>query len=88
MRKAPARRRVRALHDYGLDVLLRLDQTSTADFFDAFFAQPVERWEPYLRVDAELGDVASLMAALFRAAPWPLRRRLVRGDPRLLRWWR
>ena len=45
-------RRTRRLHDYGLEVLLRLDQDELATFFDAFFDLPIEVWAPYLRVDA------------------------------------
>lgn len=82
-------RRARVLHDYGLDALLRLDAGETAAFFDAFFdacvGLPVERWAAYLRVDTTPGEVARVMARVFRRAPWSVRRRLMAGDPRVLR---
>ena len=48
-------RRTRRLHDYGLEVLLRLDGAELATFFDAFFDLPEDVWAPYLRVDAIAG---------------------------------
>lgn len=78
-------RRARALHDYGLAALLRLDAHDTASFFDAFFELPVERWAGYLRVDTTPAAVAGVMGRVFRRAPWRVRRRLVTVDPRVLR---
>lgn len=85
----PPALRTRALHDYGLELLARLDAADTRAFFELFFAQPAERWAPYLRVDASPAEVSRLMTALFRSAPWRTRRRLAAGNPlslaRLLR---
>lgn len=82
-------RRARILHDYGLDVLLRLDPSEVAAFFDAFFDLPRARWAAYLRVDAGPTEVAAAMTEVFRSTTWPMRRRLMRGNPlalaRLLR---
>ncbi|MEX2626687.1 MAG: lycopene cyclase family protein [Ilumatobacteraceae bacterium] len=78
-------RRARALHDYGLDALLRLDGGDTAAFFDAFFELPDERWAAYLRVDVTPREVAGVMRQVFGRAPWRVRRRLAAGDPRVLR---
>lgn len=75
----PAMRVTRRLHDYGLAVLLRLDQDELATFFDTFFELPPATWAPYLRIDASPGAVSLTMAALWRQAPWSLRRRLVAG---------
>ena len=76
--------RSRALHDYGLDALLRLDAGDVAAFFDAFFELPEERWAAYLRIDTTPSAVAGIMARLFRRAPWRVRARLMAGDPRRL----
>jgi lycopene beta-cyclase len=76
--------RARALHDAGLRAVLRLSPFETADLFEAFFAMPVERWAPYLRVDAEPQQLARAMAGVFRSVPWSVRRRLARVDPRLV----
>ncbi len=72
-------RRTRALHDLGLSVLLELDQAGVRLFFDRFFT--TEHWPAYLRVDATPGEVSRSMLDLFRAAPWPLRRRLALRNP-------
>jgi lycopene beta-cyclase len=76
-------RRTRALHEYGLDAVLRLDPFRTADFFEAFFALPVERWSPYLWIDSAPGEVARAMRGAWRGSPWSVRRRLTRLDRRL-----
>jgi lycopene beta-cyclase len=77
-------RRTRRLHQFGLDVVLGLDRAGLAGFFDAFFDLPVERWRDYLRIDASPAGVAAVMTEVFRSSPWPVRRRLLRGDPRRL----
>lgn len=77
-------RRARVLHDYGLDVLVRLDPASTRTFFDAFFGLPEASWRDYLRVDTTPGAVAVVMREVFRALPWSVRRRLMSGSPRSL----
>jgi lycopene beta-cyclase len=74
-------RRVRALHDYGLAALLRLQPGGVREFFDAFFSLPVERWSPYLRIDATVAEVVAVMRAVFNSVSWPVRRRLAAGNP-------
>ena len=78
------RRRARALHEYGLDVLLRLDAPSTATFFDAFFELPPDLWSAYLDPRVELGRLVDVMQTMFGAVPWRLRATLATGDPRRL----
>ena len=73
----PALRRTRRLHEYGLEVLLRLDQHDLATFFDAFFDLPLDIWAPYLRIDASPGEVSRTMTALVRRLPWGMRHRLL-----------
>ncbi len=77
----PAMRRTRRLHDFGLEVLLGLDQDALATFFDAFFDLPVPVWAPYLRIDAPPRAVSRTMAAVLRRLPPGMRRRLL-VDPR------
>lgn len=74
------RRRVRALQEYGLGVLLGLDARATARFFDAFFELPAEASATYLDPLAELADVIDVMRRLFAAAPWRLRAVLMGGE--------
>ncbi len=74
-------RRTRVLHDYGLDMLSKLDGPAVREFFDAFFELPVDTWSSYMRSDTSPTELSGVMAKLFRAAPWSTRRRLVRGNP-------
>jgi lycopene beta-cyclase len=82
-------RRTRVLHDYGLEVLLDLDDDEVRAFFDAFFELSIADWSAYLRVDTPPGEVSAVMARLFRSSSWQLRRRLAGRNPaslaRLLR---
>jgi lycopene beta-cyclase len=82
-------RRTRVLHDFGLEVLLDLDDDEVRAFFDAFFELSIGDWSAYLRVDTPPGEVSGVMARLFRSSSWQLRRRLAGRNPaslaRLLR---
>lgn len=82
-------RRTRVLHDYGLDVLIDLDLAETRAFFSTFFDLDPDAWAAYLRITTEPAELARVMGAMFKAAPWRLRRRLVSQNPlafaRLLR---
>lgn len=80
----PSLRRTRALHEGGLQALLRLDHDGLVDFFEAFFSIPDDLVAEFLRVDADDGRVATAMRAVFREAPWSVRRRLLGLDPRFL----
>ena len=82
-------RRTRVLHDFGLEVLLDLDDDDVRAFFDAFFELPVDDWAGYLRVDTPPRVVSAVMLRLFRSSSWQVRRRLAVRNPvalaRLLR---
>lgn len=80
----PSLRRTRELHEAGLGALLKLDGDGLIDFFEAFFAVPVDLAADFLRVDADDERVGAAMRAVFREAPWSVRRRLLGLDPRLL----
>jgi lycopene beta-cyclase len=86
---SPAMRRTRVLHDYGLEILLRLDEDEIRAFFGRFFDLPYEDWTAYLRIDTPPGQVAGVMTRLFGSSSWSMRRRLMSGNPtafaRLLR---
>jgi lycopene beta-cyclase len=79
-----AMRRTRVLHDYGLDVLLDLNDEEVRSFFDAFFDLDPDDWAAYLRVDSSPQDVSAVMARLFRSSNWRLRRRLAGRNPAAL----
>ncbi|HSJ90910.1 MAG TPA: lycopene cyclase family protein [Ilumatobacter sp.] len=81
---SPSTRRARTLHEGGLEVVLGLGRDGVVDFFEAFFAIPPDLWADYLRVDAPDHRVAAAMRAVFRTAPWSVRRRLLGLDRRML----
>ncbi|MDH6281295.1 lycopene beta-cyclase [Prescottella agglutinans] len=71
---------VRSLRGVGLSALLRLDPARTEEFFDAFFALPVERQRAYLSGRADATGTMRTMWALFRTVPPPVRRTLLRSS--------
>lgn len=79
-----ALRRTRIMHDYGLDVLLDLDDDQIRSFFGAFFALSDDQWSSYLRIDSMPGEVAAVMGALFKSSTWNVRRRLMGRNPAAL----
>lgn len=74
----PAARVVHRLRRYGLATLLALTPEQVPEFFALFFALPAHRQRAYLSGRTDVTGTAAAMAALFRAAPGPLRRALVR----------
>ena len=66
-----------------------LDPDEVREFFGAFFELRIEQWRGYMRIDTPPAEVAAVMAKLFRASSWSMRRRLMSGNPvafaRLLR---
>jgi lycopene beta-cyclase len=79
-----AMRRTRVLHDYGLEVLLGLDDDEVRAFFDVFFELPMEDWVAYLRIDTPPRAISAAMARLFRSSSWQVRRRLAGRNPAAL----
>jgi lycopene beta-cyclase len=77
-------RRTRVLHDFGLEVLLDLDDDEVRAFFDAFFELDADDWSAYLRVDTPPTEVSAVMARLFRSSSWQIRRRLAGRNPAML----
>ncbi|MEC8424851.1 MAG: lycopene cyclase family protein, partial [Myxococcota bacterium] len=69
--------RVHQLHQFGMDVLCRLDRDKTGRFFDAFFDLPAEQWQGYLSATLAPAGVAKAMAGLFVRADLDLQRLLV-----------
>jgi lycopene beta-cyclase len=81
-----ARRRSRALEEYGLDVITRMSAGDMRAFFDAFFTRPVDAWAPYLAGTATPRQIARFMTSVFAGCPASTRRVLLAGDRlRLLR---
>jgi lycopene beta-cyclase len=77
-------RRTRVLHDFGLEVLLGLDQDEVRAFFDGFFDLGIDDWSAYLSIDTPPKEVSAVMARLFRSSSWQMRRRLAGRNPAAL----
>lgn len=76
---SPAALAVHVVRRRGLEVLLRMPPAEVPAFFEVFLGLPgPQRWA-YLTGREDVAGTASAMAALFRAAPGWLRRRLVLG---------
>lgn len=67
------------LYQFGLGVLLRLDQQELGSFFQTFFQLPQALWSSYLSASGGGAQVAEVMTAFFVAAPFKLKLRLVRA---------
>lgn len=77
------RRRSRAFERFGLERLLTFDRAGVQAFFQAFFGLAPDDWSGYLSGTLTPTAEAAVMARLFAAAPWSVRRRLVPlGGPR------
>lgn len=76
--------RTRALHDYGLAALQRLDTSSIATFFDTFFALPEPDWSDYLRIDTPARRIAGVMTTFFASMPPRIRLRVMGTSLRAL----
>lgn len=80
----PSMRRTRVLHDFGLEVLLDLDDDEVRAFFDAFFELSKDDWSAYLRVDTPPREISVVMLRLFQSSSWQVRRRLAARNPMAL----
>ncbi|KSZ57240.1 lycopene cyclase [Rhodococcus pyridinivorans KG-16] len=72
-------RSVATLRQMGLRVLLRLDARGAIEFFDAFFALPVEQQRAYLSGRDDATGVAATMWRLFRVLPMGARTTILRS---------
>jgi lycopene beta-cyclase len=73
--------KARAMQEYGLSALLRMDGRMTRRFFDAFFQLPTERWSSYLSGMAPSAEIRATMGHLFRSAPLSVKATLASGNP-------
>lgn len=71
--------RTRALHAFGLEVLLRMDQRQTQQFFATFFRLPPARWHGYLSGRLGPAETAQAMGMLWARAPAAVRRLLAQA---------
>jgi lycopene beta-cyclase len=72
-----AARATHILRRRGLESLLRMPAMRVPDFFEGFFALPVDVRDAYLDGRARPVATVGAMARLFRTTPWPVRLRLI-----------
>ncbi|MFM8319948.1 MAG: lycopene cyclase family protein [Chloroflexota bacterium] len=77
------RLRRRALYLFGLHTLIGFDAPTLQQFFAAFFRLPQPQWAGYLSDTLDLPGLLSTMLAVFRVAPAPVRRGLLRAGMRI-----
>jgi lycopene beta-cyclase len=71
----------RALHNYGLAAMLRLDLGGIQRFFDAFVSLPTKSWARYLRIDTPPAQIAATMTRFFAALPASMKVRIASTPP-------
>ncbi|GAA0514762.1 lycopene cyclase [Saccharopolyspora subtropica] len=67
------------LRQRALQALLSLPPELVPEFFELFFRLPEPHRRQFLAADGDPARTATAMSALFRQAPWRIRRRLVLG---------
>jgi lycopene beta-cyclase len=65
----PERLRKYYLYRFGLEKLMRFDETKLHQFFDSFFSLPTHQWSGYLADDLSTPELLSAMIRLFALAP-------------------
>lgn len=65
-----------------LQALLTCPPSLVPEFFEAFFSLPQHHQKAFLASDQDPAGTTAAMTALFRTAPWPIRRHLVLGGLR------
>lgn len=74
---SPRAKAVHRLRLAGLRTILALPPDRLPDFFALFFDLPPHRQRAFLSGRADLPGTAAAMAALFRVAPWSLKRHMI-----------
>lgn len=71
------KQRLWQLYRFGMEVLLRLDQTATRAFFGGFFTLDAERQAAWLAGTMTVNEASATMMTMFKALPMGLRMRLI-----------
>ena len=69
----PELRRKQALYQFGLEKLMRFEESQLRDFFKGFFALPNKQWYGFLTNTLSLNDLVKAMWTMFLRAPWNVR---------------
>ncbi len=78
-------RRKQALYHFGLEKLMRFQESQLRDFFTGFFDLPKEQWFGFLTNTLSLQDLVKAMWTMFLKAPWSVRLGLMGMQGRELR---
>ncbi|MBQ6640735.1 MAG: hypothetical protein IJH84_06840, partial [Saccharopolyspora sp.] len=68
-----------ALRRRALRSLLQFPPELVPEFFEVFFSLDEQQQAAFLAADHDPAGTVATMSALFRRAPWPIRRRLIAG---------
>ena len=69
----PDLRRKQALYQFGLEKLMRFEESQLRDFFQGFFALPNKQWYGFLTNTLSLSQLVKAMWTMFLSAPWNVR---------------
>ena len=69
----PELRRKQALYQFGLEKLMRFEESQLRDFFNEFFALPKNQWYGFLTNTLSLSELVKAMWTMFLQAPWNVR---------------
>tara|TARA_Y100001968_G_C19415480_1_gene748748 strand:+ start:223 stop:1506 length:1284 start_codon:yes stop_codon:yes gene_type:complete len=69
----PVLRRKQALYHFGLEKLMRFEESQLRDFFKSFFGLPSNEWYGFLTNTLSLNELVRAMMKMFAIAPWSVR---------------
>ena len=69
----PDLRRKQALYQFGLEKLMRFEESQLREFFKGFFALPNQQWYGFLTNTLSITDLVKAMWTMFLKAPWNVR---------------
>ncbi len=69
----PDLRRKQALYQFGLEKLMRFEESQLRDFFNSFFDLPKKQWYGFLTNTLSLNELVRAMWSMFVNSPWNVR---------------
>ncbi len=66
-------RRKQALYQFGLEKLMRFEESQLREFFKGFFNLPNEQWYGFLTNTLSLSELVKAMWTMFLSSPWNVR---------------
>ena len=63
-------RKKQALYQFGLEKLMRFEESQLRDFFKSFFSLPKDQWYGFLTNTLSMTELVQAMWKMFKIAPW------------------